>query len=237
MLLISAVLSGCTGAVVNDASTARLTGSAADPFDPASCSGPALTAQQADSYINPPAGIQDVKIGRFQTYRRARSIYPGWPAGPWQTTNLSDVSNTNGVNYRHFFADRYDGLARVPLQGEVHVDYDNSKPLLTLYGDPVNFVLTNIDPSVSFNMVDWDFTGTTLPLPIYQTSVNVTTDASSYTDSLPLTYGGNSLIFGSGNATSTCVRFAYDGNQNLTDSDNNPYVLESQLVVLGTFGN
>jgi hypothetical protein len=33
------------------------------------------------------------------------------------------------------------------------------------------------------------------------------------------------------------VRFFYDGNESLTDSDGNPWTRESQLVVLGTFGS
>jgi hypothetical protein len=253
-LVIGALLTGCSGPAVHGDSSTPLADEAAsiarkadstkaastvDPFDPASCSGPALTAQQANSYLNPVTGIQDVKVGRFQTYRRWRAVYPGWPAGAWQTTNLSDVSGNCYSGY--FYADRSDGLAQVSLQGEVHIDYDNGGPLISLYGDPANFVLNNADPTVSFNIDDWDFTRTSLPIPVYRTSVPV--DVWGYlgnifpTTALTITYAGHGLTFGSANATNNCVRFVYDGNEAMTDSEGNPWTRESQLVVLGTFGS
>jgi hypothetical protein len=223
-----------------------------DPFDPASCSGATLTTQQALAYVNLTKGIQDVKIGRFQVYRRWRQIYTGWPASDWQSNGISDITNTNPLytysypyyTYYYFNADAPSppGLAKVPMQGEIHIDYDNNKPLISLYGDAANFVVpattATVDPTVAFSILDWDFTGSTISPPVYATSQPVNPYNSSQTSALGLTFAGHtSFTFQSAIATSSCVRFAFDGTENETDSDGNTWVKESQLVVYGTFGS
>jgi hypothetical protein len=192
-------------------------------------------------------GQHQIKVGRFQTYRRWRSIYPGFPAGPWQTTNLAEVFNADGIftsdgsNDGYFYVDSKRGIAQVPIQGEVHVDFDNGKPTLSLYGDTATFTLsnTNPDPTVAFTIADWDFTGQSYPTAFYQTSANVSIQgwpSTTLTNTLPIWYAGHALNF-LANATSTCVRFLYDENESLSDSDGNPWTRESQLVVLGTIGS
>jgi hypothetical protein len=214
-------------------------GNPGDPFDPASCSGPALTPAQANAYVNLTNGIQDIKVGRFQVYRRWRQIYQGWPAGVWQTTGVSDIVNTNGLgvyngysySYYYFYADSSNGLAKVPMQGEVHIDYDNNRPLISLYGDTASYVQPqgSVDPTVAFDILDWDFTTSTIPGPVYSTSTNL---------NFGLTFAGHqSFGFTSAVATPTCVRFFFDGTEPELDSDNNNWTKESQLVVLGTIGS
>jgi hypothetical protein len=98
-------------------------------------------------------------------------------------------------------------------------------------------LVTNADPTVAFTVLDWDFTNaTTIPPPLYVTSQAVSTTGGT-TQNLPLTFANHTSInFQSAVATPTCVRFAYDATENLVDADNNAYVRESQLVVLGTIG-
>jgi hypothetical protein len=217
----------------------------ADPFDPASCTGAALTAQQALGYVNLTKGLQDVKVGRFQVYRRWRQIYSSWPAGDWQTAGISDLFTTynvwNGSSWSNFTADSSsNSIVKVPLAGEVHVDYDSNRPMISLYGDPATFALPSFDPTVAFSVLDWDFSSATatIPPPLYVTSQTVQTSGIGNVYNLPLTFAGhNSISFQSAVVTSTCVRFAYDGTENMTDSDNNTWVRESQLVVLGTISS
>jgi hypothetical protein len=221
----------------------------ADPFDPASCTGPTLTTQQALGYVNLSKGIQDVKIGRFLVYRRWRQIYTGWPAGDWQLGG-SDIYNTNAVCSAvacnapyYFYVDLAapPALADVPLQGEIHIDYDNNKPLISLYGDTAQFVVPSgaLDPTVAFSIDNWDFTTSSIPQLVFATSQPVRVfPYGSTSSSLALTFAGHSsFTFQSATATSSCVRFAFDGTEGEVDADGNTWVKESQLVVYGAFGS
>jgi hypothetical protein len=215
----------------------------ADPFDPASCTGPALTQAEANQYLDLTNGVQDIKVGRFQVYRRWRKVYPGWPAGAWQTVGVDDIVSTYNFEIcttytcsgYSFYADSTNGLAKVPLQGEVHVDYDNSRPVLSLYGDNAPFTHGLVQGTVAFVVDDWDFTTSSIPAPSYNTS---TPFNSSGVRSSPLDFAGiGAFTFSSAVAAPTCVRFAFDGFLDEYDSDGNLWKKETQLVVLGTIGS
>jgi hypothetical protein len=205
-----------------------------DPFDPASCSGATLTVDQALNYLNIPAGQLDVKIGRFSTARRWRSCYPTFPCSDWQTAGASDVASTGPVSQMSYSADG-GGSVKVALAGEIHVDFDSNQPRLALYGDVTSFTDRNNEAStVTFLIDDWDFTGSTIPAPVY-TAVD-TTDTDGDSRMVP-TFNGQAFAFQSATATGTCVRLMNDTKQNATDKDSNNYVIENQLVVFGPYGN
>jgi hypothetical protein len=194
-----------------------------DPFDPASCAGPTLTTEQAVAYLDVPNGVVSANIGNYKAVMRQRACYPGFPCADWTPAQ----PKTPFIDGRG--ADLSIRAPALTLDGSIAVQYDNNAVDLGLLGNAFDWNYNNDPPSVGtrhdgeFAVWSWNFASGPLPEPTICQA--------------PMFIGGQLANFQSAVATGSCIRIATDVMVNRVDTAHNAYVLESQLVLYGSYGS
>jgi hypothetical protein len=200
-----------------------------DPFDPASCPGPALTTAQAISFLDIPNGVDAKQIGTFQVAARVRTCYPGFSCSTWQdATGTVRMQDGTTLDQGEAFA----------ATGTIWINYSSNQPWLQIVSDQSSYE----DPAapgfgayaIWFDNPLWDFTSTTSPtLETWRMFCYNNCDSASKTVA-PL-IDDTLIVFDSAVANQGCLRFAASARESKTDSNNNSYTAEYQVVFYGNY--
>jgi hypothetical protein len=216
-----------------------------DPFDPGSCTGAAITSAQVLAMLDPPRGVLEKKVGRFQLVRRDRSCYAGFPCSDWRP-GTSEVTAPFTTLSETFTTAASETRFHLNTTGDVVASFKANAVELTLTGD-----LFSASWGAEFTP---DYVSQAVSTSFDPTAASIAASANvvyTWSPSLGCPNGhceGNENIPGSagaswagaplaltGNATATCVRLAAGASSKAKDAQGNDYTLESQLVFLGDF--
>lgn len=222
----------------------------ADPFDPASCAGDALTAADALAMadFDPAAGRTRSALGSLSLSRRERDCYPGFACSPWRApTGQAGLELTGSYTESSTMACGYLGRARCPFTRHLtarEVVKVSEATLSALVGTTA-LALTANRPEVRFGAaatIDAPWGNpqvSAAPLATFSGKLSLraagvkqyqaarlVADASD-----PKTASGVDLT---GKVTATCARFQGRAEIARTDADGNAFKREVEIVLYGT---
>lgn len=215
-----------------------------DPFDPGSCSGPTATSAQILAMLDPPRGVLEKKVGRFQIVRRERSCYPGFACSDWRTGSRDVTAPFSTLN-ETFTTSASEQRFRLDTVGDVVASYESNAVQLRLDGDRFQSswggpytpdyvsqaISTSFDPTKAVDaspIVAYTWMPSLgCPNGHCEGNENVPGTASTSWAGKPLSVHGT--------VTPTCVRLAASASEATKDAQGNGYTLESELVMLGDF--
>lgn len=222
-------------------------GSDLDPFNPMSCDGEPMTAQEALSHINVPGGVLEKGIGRFTIYRRSRDCYDGFPCSPWRNGG-ADFYGKSPYGETNFSSYEFSTSPKLTLKstGGISMKYESNQPTIKLTGDVFSDSWGAFWWSKSFISQQVIFTGINPTLENAQASGSIAWDygpsrgcpngecepPKSYTGNSPLEFADKPFVL-KGKVTRECLRLTTSTASIQHDTNNNQYTYETEVVLMG----